>query len=117
MRISDWSSDVCSSDLRFVPDIQEVVMPEPIHGSCLCGQICFVVEGKFGPAGQCHCSKCRKVSGTDGNAVFYTARNGFRWIKGEDNIGTYEVPGQNGWRSSFCRTCGDRKSTRLNSSH
>src|SRR3546814_15152664 len=75
MRISDWSSDVCSSDLRFVPDIQEVVMPEPIHGSCLCGQICFVVEGKFGPAGQCHCSKCRKVSGTDGNAVFYTARN------------------------------------------
>src|SRR3546814_6562148 len=62
MRISDWSSDVCSSDL--------------------------------------------KVSGTDGNAVFYTARNGFRWIKGEDNIGTYEVPGQNGWRSSFCRTCG-----------
>lgn len=81
-------------------------MPEPIHGSCLCGEICFVVEGKFGPAGQCHCSKCRKVSGTDGNAVFYAATNSFRWIKGEDNIGTYEVPGQNGWRSSFCRTCG-----------
>lgn len=81
-------------------------MPEPIHGSCLCGEICFVVEGKFGPAGQCHCSKCRKVSGTDGNAVFYAATNSFCWIKGEDNIGTYEVPGQNGWRSSFCRTCG-----------
>src|SRR3546814_17846841 len=78
-------------------------MPEPIHGSCLCGQICFVVEGKFGQAGQCHCSKCRKVSGTDGNAVFYTARNGFRWIKGEDNIGPYEAPGQNGRRTS-CRS-------------
>src|SRR3546814_20608563 len=81
MRISDWSSDVCSSDLRFVPDIQEVVMPEPIHGSCLCGQICFVVDGKFGPAGQCHCSKCRKVSGTDGNAVFYTDRKNDVWGK------------------------------------
>src|SRR3546814_942831 len=77
-----------------------------VTGVQTCALPIFVVEGKFGPAGQCHCSKCRKVSGTDGNAVFYTARNGFRWIKGEDNIGTYEVPGQNGWRSSFCRTCG-----------
>src|SRR3546814_5556918 len=26
MRISDWSSDVCSSDLRLVPE-----MPDPVH--------------------------------------------------------------------------------------
>ena len=45
-------------------------MSTPLRVSCLCGAVSFEIEGKIGPAGQCHCSKCRKVSGTDGNAVF-----------------------------------------------
>ena len=81
-------------------------MMKPISGSCLCGQIGFEIDGKVGPAGQCHCSKCRKVSGTDGNAVFYTAAENFRWLKGQDGIRIYQVPGGGGWRSSFCATCG-----------
>ncbi|WP_447765711.1 GFA family protein [Sphingopyxis panaciterrae] len=81
-------------------------MPGPIKGSCLCGKICFVIDGKFGPAGQCHCSRCRKISGTDGNAVFHAAKAGFRWTGGEDNIATYRIPGEEGWLSSFCKTCG-----------
>src|SRR3546814_1479018 len=30
MRISDWSSDVCSSDLRLV-DIESAILPEPVY--------------------------------------------------------------------------------------
>src|SRR3546814_13742833 len=89
MRISDWSSDVCSSDLK---------------GSCLCGRIAFEIDGKIGPIGQCHCSKCRKLSGTDGNAVFYTAVQSFRWLSGENVVGSFPVPCCVGWPSSFCRT-------------
>jgi hypothetical protein len=81
-------------------------MTTPIKGSCLCGAIEFEIGGKFGPAGQCHCSKCRKVSGTDGNAVFYAAAAGFRWLRGENAIKRFVVPGGNGWTSSFCATCG-----------
>jgi hypothetical protein len=81
-------------------------MQNPIKGSCLCGAVTFEITGKIGPAGQCHCSKCRKVSGTDGNAVFYTAANNFRWLSGEDEIKSFRVPGGNGWESSFCGTCG-----------
>jgi len=81
-------------------------MSKPIMGSCLCGTVSFAIEGKIGPAGQCHCSKCRKVSGTDGNAVFYTSVHSFRWLSGEANIASFAVPGSDGWTSSFCRTCG-----------
>ena len=81
-------------------------MSKPITGSCLCGAVSFAIEGKIGPAGQCHCSKCRKVSGTDGNAVFYTSAQSFRWLGGEANIAHFVVPGSDGWTSSFCGTCG-----------
>lgn len=81
-------------------------MPKEIKGSCLCGQVAFIVEGKFGPAGQCHCSRCRKVSGTDGNAVFLTAAANFRWLSGEEQIRTFLVPNTNGWKSTFCGSCG-----------
>ena len=69
-------------------------MTSALHGSCLCGEIRFEIHGKIGPAGQCHCSKCRKVSGTDGNAVFYAPAASFRWLAGSDcgivnvNLGT-----------------------------
>src|SRR3546814_3786648 len=54
------------------------LMTNALRGSCLCGEIRFEIDGKIGAAGQCHCSKCRKVSGTDGNAVFYASTAGFR---------------------------------------
>ena len=81
-------------------------MTGPIRGSCLCGNVRFAIDGKVGPIGQCHCSKCRKVSGTDGNAVFYTATASFTWLSGEEGIVTFPVPGGNGWASRFCGTCG-----------
>jgi hypothetical protein len=72
----------------------------------LCGTVAFEINGKIGPVGQCHCSKCRKVSGTDGNAVFYTAANSFQWLSGEAEIKQFEVIGGNGWASQFCGRCG-----------
>ena len=76
-----------------------------IQGSCLCGAVKFAIDGKFGPVGQCHCSKCRKASGTDGNAVFLTVFQSLRWVSGEQLIIRYVVPG-GGWSSSFCSVCG-----------
>lgn len=81
-------------------------MSKAIKGSCLCGDIAFEIEGKTGPVGQCHCSKCRKVSGTDGNAVFYAPVDRFRWLSGRDKIRRYTVPGAFGWTSNFCERCG-----------
>ncbi|MFT3729616.1 MAG: GFA family protein [Terricaulis sp.] len=77
-----------------------------MHGSCLCGGVAFEISGKTSPIGQCHCSKCRKVSGTDGNAVLITRVENLTWQRGQDLVRKYLVPNGNGWCSSFCGTCG-----------
>lgn len=80
-------------------------MTDALRGSCLCGQVCFEIMGRTSEIGQCHCSKCRKVSGTDGNAVLYASTKSFKWLGGLENIKTFVV-GDSGWKSSFCGTCG-----------
>ncbi|WP_395644802.1 GFA family protein [Terricaulis sp.] len=81
-------------------------MTNSVKGSCLCGGVAFEISEKWGPVGQCHCSKCRKVSGTDGNATFLARADRFRWLRGEALVKTYLVPNGNGWRSAFCGACG-----------
>ena len=40
-------------------------MSEAIHGGCLCGAATFVVEPPLPRMIHCHCSRCRKGTGTD----------------------------------------------------
>lgn len=75
-----------------------------LRGSCLCGGVRFEIDGKVSPVGQCHCSLCRKVSGTTGNAALLTASRSFRWVAGQELAQVYARP--SGFRSVFCRICG-----------
>lgn len=75
-----------------------------IRGSCLCGGVRFEIDGRISPIGQCHCSKCRKTSGTGSNAVLYTARSSLRYSCGEDLIKDFTRA--DGYGSTFCATCG-----------
>ena len=75
-----------------------------IKGSCLCGGIRFEIEGKLSPIGFCHCSLCRKASGTASNAVLLTAARSLRWVAGEELTQSWQRP--SGWGTSFCRVCG-----------
>lgn len=81
-------------------------MTDALGGSCLCGSVAFEIVGKVGPIGQCHCSKCRKASGTDGNAVCYTAFASLRWVRGEENVVEWRSPEGQPWSNAFCRQCG-----------
>ena len=74
------------------------------EGSCLCGAIRFAVDGEIDGVGQCHCSQCRKVSGTNGNAVFLVPRDDFRWTAGEGDWTKFSLP--SGWGVLRCRACG-----------
>ena len=75
-----------------------------LKGSCLCGACKFEISGDPGPVGKCHCSKCRKVSGTGSNAVFWLKPGQLIWTQGEDNIKTWSMP--DGWGAVRCDTCG-----------
>ena len=52
----------------------------------------------------CHCSLCRKQSGSASCVGVYISPDQFRWLAGEDQIQVYERPP--GWRTAFCRVCG-----------
>jgi hypothetical protein len=64
----------------------------------------FEIEGRVSPIGQCHCSLCRKASGTGSNAVLLTARRSFRWAAGEERIELFTKTAS--YTASFCRVCG-----------
>jgi len=75
-----------------------------LRGSCSCGGVRFEIHGRVSPIGMCHCSLCRKASGTASNAVLLTADRSLRWTQGRDRTRTWERP--SGWGVTFCDTCG-----------
>jgi hypothetical protein len=74
------------------------------NGSCLCGGVVFRTSGTIRGVGSCHCSKCRKVSGTACNAQFIVPLERFAWIRGETLLTRYQL--DDGWGAARCKTCG-----------
>lgn len=77
-----------------------------MDGSCLCGTVLFEIVGKTTDIYQCHCSICRKATGSAGTSVFLCRGASFHWLSGESNVQRYITP--SGYRSVFCRICGSR---------
>lgn len=77
-----------------------------VRGSCLCGGVRFgyAREASSVGVGMCHCSQCRKVSGTASNAVIVVPAPDFQWIAGADLRRRHVLP--SGWRTTFCGECG-----------
>jgi len=77
---------------------------EPLTGSCLCGGVRFEVTAPFRRASHCHCSRCRKHSGTFGLTQGRVPLEGFRVVQGEELIRVYRPP--EGMAKAFCSVCG-----------
>ena len=75
-----------------------------MRGECLCGQVKFEVLGKLPRLYQCHCSLCRKQSGTASNAATIVAAANFCWRAGVEHISSWVK--DTGYRSDFCSRCG-----------
>lgn len=75
-----------------------------MHGECLCGQVSFRVTGTLPDIYQCHCSLCRKVTGSSANAASFVQQAAFVWLSGEARIRTFRKP--TGYRTDFCGECG-----------
>ncbi len=77
-----------------------------IQGSCLCGAVAFEAALPFDRFVHCHCSRCRKATGTAHatNAVVKAAA--FRWLAGADQVARYDLPTARSFATSFCRRCG-----------
>jgi hypothetical protein len=74
-------------------------------GSCNCGAVSFEIAGEVSQVIVCHCSICRKSTGSNGIPVVLFAKNDFRWLTGADNITEWKKPDAD-WKKAFCKTCG-----------
>jgi hypothetical protein len=71
---------------------------------CLCGGVRIEITGKVGPIVYCHCSRCRKASGTAFGANVDVREKYWQVASGSDLIREFESsPGV--WRA-FCGRCG-----------
>ena len=78
-----------------------------LEGGCSCGSVRFAIEVTRPDVYVCHCSICRRSSGSNGVAVLVLPNAQFRWLQGEDQIATWRKPGAD-WQTWFCRQCGAR---------
>jgi hypothetical protein len=89
-----------------VPDRAPVDPPGGVRGSCLCGEVTFLVEGKPLRAANCHCRRCRRGRSAAHAANLVMPADGVRFTRGEDRRGIYKVPDARYFTQAFCRTCG-----------
>lgn len=78
-----------------------------ISGGCLCGAVRYTASGEAQRFYHCHCSRCRRASGT-GHASNLFLKGTLHWDSGEDQIQTFKLPEAERFTNSFCRTCGGR---------
>lgn len=75
------------------------------RGACLCGAVRYEIEGDFERFFLCHCSRCRKGTGTAHAANLFSSTARLHWLAGEDRVKAFTVPGTRHTRS-FCADCG-----------
>jgi hypothetical protein len=74
------------------------------EGSCLCRQVQYELSGELGDFGYCHCTSCRKASGSAHAANAPVQRSEFRLLRGAEQLREFESsPGK---LRVFCSNCG-----------
>lgn len=78
-----------------------------IRGSCHCGQVVFEIAGRTGPMGSCHCSRCRKHTGSAFHTLVLVRRDAFRFVAGASSVRRFDDPDPRfALGRCFCTTCG-----------
>jgi hypothetical protein len=75
-----------------------------INGRCSCGAVAFRFSMEAPRAFQCHCSICRKATGSAFTTTLMAPVEGFEWLRGEGGVSFHSKP--NGYTLGFCSSCG-----------
>lgn len=74
------------------------------RGSCLCGAVKYVLNGELGRSVFCHCTRCRKASGSAFAANAAIDEATFEITHGSDKLKSFSTP--EGVHRLFCSVCG-----------
>ena len=81
-------------------------MSKTTTGSCLCGSVRYRFDGPEYVFQYCHCSRCRKFTGSAHAANIIVAPEQFEWTAGAELVGRYELPDAKYFATCFCSRCG-----------
>lgn len=73
-------------------------------GSCLCGAVKYEIRGEFGAGFFCHCTRCRKASGSAFASNILAATQDFVITQGAEAVKVFST--KLGVHRHFCGECG-----------
>ena len=76
-----------------------------VLGQCNCGEVAFQIDNDIYEMFICHCSICRKSTGSKWISVVFVDNEAFQWMRGEDQVLTWKKT-IGIWETLFCRVCG-----------
>lgn len=79
-------------------------MSDMHRARCFCGAVEVELSGAPAAMGYCHCESCRHWSAGPVNAFTLWPKDAVRFVKGEDQLGSYAKTPASVRR--WCRTCG-----------
>jgi len=82
-------------------------MPEIHEGRCLCGAVCYQTQGDPIEVGVCHCTNCRRRTGSAFGIGAYFAKEAVEITMGAPKAYEYHSDETGHWlRMEFCSECG-----------
>ena len=79
-----------------------------LKGSCLCGTVKYQVTGDPKRFYHCHCTRCRKATGTGHASNLFMQPGTLTWLAGETELRSFKVPEAKRFTNNFCTNCGSR---------
>ncbi|WP_041360701.1 GFA family protein [Methylococcus capsulatus] len=83
-------------------------MSVSLKGSCLCGAVKYEVKGDPQRFYHCHCSRCRKSSGTGHATNLFLANAELVFASGQSLLKQFKVPEAKRFTRQFCSRCGSQ---------
>lgn len=93
-----------SIHLKTLLEVSEME-PEPakLNGSCDCRKVHFEVSDAFTYAMNCHCSNCRRRTGSAFKPFGGIARSALQVVRGSEDV---KIRGEVDGHDAFCTSCG-----------
>ena len=81
---------------------------QTLAGSCLCGAVTYEAVGQPQRFFFCHCSRCRKASGSAHAANIFLQPATLSFLTGGEHVRNFKLPEATRFANHFCGTCGAR---------
>ena len=79
---------------------------KPIKASCLCGEVKFEVTPPIIFFQYCHCSRCRKATGSAHGANLFIKKAQLEYTEGEEHARRFELLDAKFFCTGWCDRCG-----------